>query len=55
MQEQIEGTSKERFATVDALNQQELKDNQEEQMNQLVAFFYVLLALAVIVVRCSGS
>ena len=37
------------FATVDTLNQQELKDNQEEQINQLVAFFYVLLALAVVI------
>ena len=31
------------------LNQQELKDNQEEQINQLVAFFYVLLALAIVI------
>ena len=34
---------------MDTLNQQELKDNQEEQINQLVAFFYVLLALAVVI------
>ena len=39
----------ERFPTVDTLNQQELKDNQEEQINQLVAFFYVLLALAIVI------
>ena len=38
-----------RFPTVDTLNQQELKDNQEEQINQLVGFFYVLLALAVVI------
>jgi len=37
------------FPTVDTLNQQELKDNQESQINQLVAFFYVLLALAVVI------
>jgi putative ABC transport system permease protein len=34
---------------VDTLNQQELKDNQEEQINQLVQFFYVLLALAIVI------
>ena len=43
------GEVKASFATVDTLNQQELKDNQEEQINQLVAFFYVLLALAVVI------
>ena len=34
---------------MDTLNQQELKDNQEEQINQLVAFFYVLLSLAIVI------
>ena len=38
-----------RFPTVETLNQQELKDNLEEQINQLVAFFYVLLALAIVI------
>jgi putative ABC transport system permease protein len=38
-----------RFPTIDTLNQQELKDNLEEQINQLVAFFYVLLALAIVI------
>ena len=38
-----------RFPTVETLNQQELKDNLEEQVNQLVAFFYVLLALAIVI------
>ena len=38
-----------RFPVVDTLNQQELKDKQEEQIQQLVAFFYVLLALAVVI------
>ncbi len=46
VQEVIKREVKADFATVDTLNQQELKDNQEEQINQLVAFFYVLLALA---------
>jgi putative ABC transport system permease protein len=38
-----------RFPTVETLNQQELKDNQEEQIQQLVGFFYVLLALAIVI------
>ena len=36
VQESIKKAVKERFGTVDTLNQQELKDNQEEQINQLV-------------------
>jgi putative ABC transport system permease protein len=38
-----------RFPTVETLNQQELKDNLEEQINQLVFLFYVLLALAIVI------
>ncbi len=38
-----------RFPTVDTLNQQELKDNQQGQINQVVNFFYVLLALAIVI------
>ena len=38
-----------RFPTVDTLNQQELKDNQQAQINQVVNFFYVLLALAIVI------
>ena len=49
VQEVIKREVKASYATVDTLNQQELKDNQEEQINQLVAFFYVLLALAVVI------
>ena len=37
------------FPTVDALNQQELKDSLEEQFGQILALFYVFLSLAVIV------
>jgi putative ABC transport system permease protein len=37
------------FATVEALNQQELKDDLEQQIQQLVSFFYVLLALAIVI------
>ncbi len=49
VQESIKRAVEQRFPTVDTLNQQELKDNQEEQINQLVAFFYVLLALAIVI------
>jgi putative ABC transport system permease protein len=49
VQEQIAQRVDRRFPTVEALNQQELKDNQEEQINQLVGFFYVLLALAIVI------
>jgi putative ABC transport system permease protein len=36
------------FPTVDVLNQQELKDNQEQQVNTLLNLIYALLSLAVI-------
>jgi putative ABC transport system permease protein len=39
----------ERYPTVEVLNQEELKDKQEEQINQVVAFVYVLLALAIVI------
>ncbi len=37
------------FPTAEVRNQQELKENQEEQVNQLLGLIYALLALAVIV------
>ena len=37
------------FPTVEVLNQEELKDRQQEQINGLLALIYVLLALAVVV------
>jgi putative ABC transport system permease protein len=49
VQEQVSQRVEQRFPIVDTLNQQELKDNQEEQINQLVGFFYVLLALAIVI------
>jgi putative ABC transport system permease protein len=49
VKERIEQQVKAQFGTVDTLNQQELKDNQEEQIQQLVGFFYVLLALAIVI------
>jgi putative ABC transport system permease protein len=49
VQARIEQRVDRRFPTVDTLNQKELKDNQEEQIQQLVSFFYVLLALAIVI------
>jgi putative ABC transport system permease protein len=49
VQQQITTAVERRFPTVDTLNQQELKDNQEEQIQQVVALFYVLLALAIVI------
>jgi len=49
VKDEIKQRIKSKFATVDALNQQELKDNQEQQIQQLVSFFYVLLALAIVI------
>jgi putative ABC transport system permease protein len=40
---------KREFPVVEVRNQQELKENQEEQINQLLGLIYALLALAVIV------
>jgi putative ABC transport system permease protein len=37
------------FPVVEVRNQEELKENQEEQINQLLGLIYALLALAVIV------
>jgi putative ABC transport system permease protein len=37
------------FPTAEVRNQQELKENQEEQINQLLGLIYALLALAIIV------
>jgi putative ABC transport system permease protein len=37
------------FPTAEVLNQQELKETREGQIDELVRFFYVLLALAIIV------
>jgi putative ABC transport system permease protein len=39
----------ERFPSAEALNQQQLKKNQEDQINQLLGLIYALLSLAIIV------
>ena len=49
VQDEISNDVKAKYATVEALNQKELKDNQEQQIQQLVSFFYVLLALAIVI------
>lgn len=49
VQQRIETTLDKPFPTVDVLNQDELKQNQKEQINGLLAMIYVLLALAVVV------
>jgi putative ABC transport system permease protein len=49
VQEGIKDALEKPFPTVDVLNQQELKDTQQEQINALLAMIYVLLALAVVV------
>jgi putative ABC transport system permease protein len=49
VKDEISKLVKAKYATVEALNQKELKDNQEEQIQQLVSFFYVLLALAIVI------
>ena len=38
-----------KFPVAEVLNQQELKENREEQINQLVALVYALLAFAVLI------
>jgi putative ABC transport system permease protein len=49
VQAEVERKVKASFATVDTLNQKELKDNQEEQINQLLGLIYAMLALAIII------
>lgn len=49
IQQRIDEAFQKPFPTVDVLNQQELKDNQRQQINTLLAMIYVLLALAVVV------
>jgi putative ABC transport system permease protein len=49
VQDEISKDVKAKFATVETLNQQELKDNQEEQIQQLLGLVYVMLALAIVI------
>ena len=49
VQARLSRTMKREFPVVEVRNQQELKEHQEEQINQLLGLIYALLALAVIV------
>jgi putative ABC transport system permease protein len=49
VQEQMEQRIERRYPTVEVQNQAQLKEKQEEQINQLVGLIYALLSLAVIV------
>ncbi len=49
VQDAVAAAVGERYPTVETLNQEELKDQQQEQINMVVSFFYVLLALAIVI------
>ena len=49
VKDRVEKDLDKNFPTVDVLNQDELKQNQKEQINGLLAMIYVLLALAIVV------
>jgi putative ABC transport system permease protein len=49
VQEEIDRAVSDRYPTVEVQNQSQLKDQQEEQVNQLLGLVYALLSLAVIV------
>jgi len=49
VQKEIDDAVKDRYPTVDVQNQSQLKDQQEQQVNQLLGLVYALLSLAVIV------
>ena len=48
VQQRLKAVTKRQFPTADVLNQQELKDNQEKQVDTLLNLIYALLSLAVI-------
>jgi putative ABC transport system permease protein len=49
VQDAMDKALKDRFPTVEVKNQSQLKDQQEEQVNQLLALIYALLSLAIVV------
>ncbi|HZO07290.1 MAG TPA: FtsX-like permease family protein, partial [Solirubrobacterales bacterium] len=49
VQKRLETVMERAFPTAEVVNQQELKEKQEEQVNQLLALIYALLALAVLI------
>jgi putative ABC transport system permease protein len=49
VQDRIDGLLAQRFPTAEVMNQQELKQNQENQINPLLGLVYALLSLAIVV------
>jgi putative ABC transport system permease protein len=49
VQDAMDAALKNRFPTVEVKNQSQLKDQQEEQVNQLLGLIYALLSLAIVV------
>jgi len=49
VQERLEGLMEREFPTAEVVNQQELKELYENQVNQLLALIYALLALAILI------
>jgi putative ABC transport system permease protein len=49
VQERLEAMMESRFPTAEVVNQAELKELYEEQVNQLLALIYALLALAILI------
>jgi putative ABC transport system permease protein len=49
VQAKLEKLAERAFPTAEVVNQEELKKNQEEQINQLLGLIYALLALAVVI------
>ena len=49
VQDRLETVMKRSFPTAEVVNQQELKENQEAQVNQLLTLIYVLLLLAIVI------
>jgi putative ABC transport system permease protein len=49
VQDRIDGLLAQRFPTAEVMNQEELKQNQENQINPLLGLVYALLSLAIIV------
>ena len=49
VQKRLEGLLERDFPTAEALNQTELKENQEAQINQLLGLIYALLVMAIVI------
>jgi putative ABC transport system permease protein len=49
VQDRLKAVMEKEFPTTDVLNQQQLKDSQEQQVDQLLGLIYALLSLAVII------